>query len=278
MKQTLRILVLALSLLACYSVSRAQQAVTIEHTEKRTIRSQKIGQTYDLLISLPAEYATFDKKYPVLYVLDGWHFPLMAFLQDNNTFSGRMPPVIIVNISHGDIPWMQVRPIRSRDLTPTASPREPGSGGAALFLDFFEHELIPFIDKTYRTNTGDRGLLGHSYGGVFALYALEERPDLFQRIVAASPATALFHNAIFDAAKLRSIKAHVRLDLSAGEQETGEGSVVKETTEFAKMLDQLKPSGVQHRSTIYPGENHSSVRLLSFPSGLYWVYADSKQK
>ena len=272
MKRTFTIFFLTLSLFASFSASRAQQPVTIAHTEKRSITSQKIGQTYDLLISLPAEYASFDKKYPVLYVLDGWHFPLMAFLQDNSAFSGRMPPVIIVNISHGDLPWLQVAPRRARDFTPTASPREPGSGGSAAFLDFFEHELIPFIDKTYRTNTADRGLLGHSYGAVFALYALEQRPDLFQRIVAASPATGLFHDAIFEAAKLRAIKAHVRLDLSVGDQETGEGSVVKEETDFAKLLDQVKPSGVEYRSTIYPGENHNSVRLQSFPAGLYWVY------
>ena len=29
-------------------------------------------------------YTNSNQSYPVLYVLDGWHFPLMAFLQENN--------------------------------------------------------------------------------------------------------------------------------------------------------------------------------------------------
>ena len=29
--------------------------------------------------------------------------------------------------------------------------------GAPAFLDFLEHELIPFVDRTYRTNPADRG-------------------------------------------------------------------------------------------------------------------------
>ena len=170
-----RHLVLIVGLFFCLAVSvvaqKGETRVILANTQKREIESKKIGQTYELLVSLPADYATSGKRYPVLYVLDGWHFPLMAFFQNNNAFSGRMPPIIIVNVSHGDLEWSKVRQVRSRDFTPTPVKEEPGSGGAAAFLDFFEHELIPSVDRTYRTDTTDRGLLGHSYGGVFAIYA-----------------------------------------------------------------------------------------------------------
>jgi predicted alpha/beta superfamily hydrolase len=245
--------------------------VTLAHTEQRAITASKIGQRYELLVSLPDDYATSGRSYPVLYVLDGWHFPLLAFLQNNNIYSERMPPVIIVNVSHGDVGAMT---LRARDFTPTKTDREPGSGGAMAFLDFLEHELIPFVDRTYRSITTDRGLLGHSYGGLFALYALEQRPALFQRIVAASPVVGWDHRLLFAAReRLKALPAPVRLDLSAGgDEHLTENNLTEDVVAFAKLLDEIKPKGLDYRSTIYPGENHNSVRLASFPRGLYWVY------
>ncbi len=56
--------------------------VALSNSEQRTITASKIGRPYDLFISLPENYYTSKQSYPVLYVLDGWHFPLMAFLQE----------------------------------------------------------------------------------------------------------------------------------------------------------------------------------------------------
>jgi uncharacterized protein len=243
--------------------------VTLSDTERRSITSSKIGQRYDLFISLPEDYHTSKQSYPVLYVLDGWHFSLMAFIQENNIYSKRMAPVIIVNIGHS--PASDAMNLRTRDFMPTRIPKYPNSGGGPVFLDFLEHELIPFIDRTYRTNTSDRGLLGHSLGGSFALYALEQRPALFQRIVAASPAMPLDSVIFADARRaLRALPAPVRLDLSVGSDD--ELGLAKSATEFARVLDEIKPKGLDYRFTVYPGENHNSVRLVSFPAGLYWVY------
>jgi predicted alpha/beta superfamily hydrolase len=209
----------------------------------------------------------------VLYVLDGWHFPLLAFIQNNNIYSKRMVPVIMVNIGHS--PAKDAMTLRNRDFMPDRIAKVPNSGGAPVFLDFLEHELIPFIDRSYRTNTSDRGLLGHSLGGSFALYALEQRPALFQRVVSASPAMALDSVVFTDARRaLRALPALVRLDLSVGSAD--ELGPAKIATEFARVLDQIKPKNLDYRLTIYPGENHNSVRLVSFPAGLYWVYRAAK--
>jgi uncharacterized protein len=260
----------------------AAEPVVLQDTEHLTLRSEKIGQTYDLFVSLPADYSPvgpqagtgYDglKHYPVLYVLDGWHFPFLAALQNNNLYSERMPPVIIVNIGHGQ--HVNPMPLRARDFTPTHLAEEPTSGGAAAFLEFLEKDIIPFIDRTYRTLPADRALLGHSYGGLFALYALEERPALFQRIVAASPVAGWDHDLLIKAAadKLKSLPGPVRLDLSAGNEGDLEKMLLKDTTAFAKLLDGLKPAKLDYRFTVFPVENHNSVRFASFPPGLYWVY------
>jgi len=251
----------------------AGSPVTLSDTKQRTITSSKIGRRYDLFISLPENYNTSSRSYPVLYVLDGWHFPLMAFIQENNIYSKRMAPVIIVNVGHS--PAKDAMTLRARDFTPTKTSGDPNSGGAPAFLDFLEHELIPLIDRTYRTSTSDRGLLGHSLGGLFAIYALEQRPALFQRIVAASPALQPDDVLLKEASRaLRALPAKVRLDLSVGSDD--ELGFTQTTTEFARVLDELKPKGLDYRFTLYPGENHNSVRLVSFPAGLYWVYRAAK--
>ncbi len=63
--------------------SSAQMAsyppVTIPGSEVRTIKSTSTGRTYDLYIHKPADFdKNKDKKYPVLYLLDGqWDFKLL---------------------------------------------------------------------------------------------------------------------------------------------------------------------------------------------------------
>lgn len=263
-------------LLVCAAASPAQAPappVTIPGTEQRTIKASKIGRSYDLFISLPENYSTSKQSYAVLYVLDGWHFPLMVSIQNNNVYSMRMPPVILINI--GQSPAKDAMTLRARDFSPTAIANTPGSGGGPAFLDFLEHELVPFIDRTYRTNPSDRGLLGHSRGGEFALYALEQRPGLFQRIVAVSPAMPQ-DSVIFTGARraLRSQPASVRLDLSVGSED--ELGFTESTAAFARLLDEIKPKGIDYRFTLYPGENHNSVRFVAFPAGLYWAYRPAK--
>ena len=240
-------------------------AVSIAASELREVASAKTGTRYELFVSLPEGYATSQQQYPVLYALDGWHFPLLAFLQNNSRFSKRMPPVIIVNVSHGA---KNAIALRTRDFTPSAVTSVPGSGGAPAFLEFMEQELIPLIDKTYRTNPGDRALVGHSYGGLFALYALQQRPALFQRIVSVSPTIGWDDKRFFSPDSFKEFASPVRLDLSVGSDER----LAKEVLEFAAKLDRLKPRGLTYRMTVYPNEEHNSVRVPAFSSGLYWVY------
>jgi len=93
------------------------------------------------------------------------------------------PEMIIVGIPNSD---------RNRDLTPHYLYRgfedeDSTKGAGDNFLSFMEKELIPFVDEKYRT-TNYKMLAGHSRGGLFALYALLEKPDLFDAYFCYSPA------------------------------------------------------------------------------------------
>jgi hypothetical protein len=72
--------------------------------------------------------------------------------------------------------------------------------------------------------------------------------------------------------RLRKLPAPVRLDLSVGDERDNTDS----TKAFARILDRMKPAGLDYRFTVYRGENHNSVRLVSLPAGLYWVYRPAR--
>src|SRR5690606_31756899 len=142
------------------------------------LRAEILGEARPYLVYTPPGYDAGDQRYPVIYLLDGdAHFHhatgVAAFLAAQN----RMPPAIVVGIANTD---------RSRDLTPTRQPQPPTSGGADRFLEFLASELIPRIERDYRT-APLRILVGHSFGGLFAVHALISRPELFDVHIAASP-------------------------------------------------------------------------------------------
>ncbi|HET7433908.1 MAG TPA: alpha/beta hydrolase-fold protein, partial [Thermoanaerobaculia bacterium] len=151
------------------------------------IDSKVLGESRTVLVHFPASYRAGTRSYPVLYMTDAE--AQLAHTAATATFlarAGRMPEMIVVGVTNLD---------RTRDLTPThvdgisidGQPISfPTSGGAPKFLTFFETELIPTIEKTYRTQPY-RVFAGHSFGGLFALNALFTRPKLFNAIIAVSP-------------------------------------------------------------------------------------------
>jgi enterochelin esterase-like enzyme len=63
------------------------------------------------------------------------------------------------------------------------------SGGGSTFLRVLTEELLPDIDRRYRTSD-DRTLTGFSLAGLFGAYALFQAPNKFRRmILAARPST-----------------------------------------------------------------------------------------
>jgi len=147
------------------------------------IKSEVLGEERVALVRTPANYGINDVRYPVLYMTDGAaHVGHTAGTIEFLAQNGRMPEMIIVAITNTD---------RTRDLTPTKGKDTEGkelasSGGADKFLKFIETELIPQVEKTYRTQPY-RIFAGHSLGGLLAVHAFATKNDLFNAFIAVSP-------------------------------------------------------------------------------------------
>jgi len=94
-------------------------------------------------------------------------------------------------------------------------------GGTGDLLDFIESQLFPRLAEMVPTDATRRSLFGHSFGGLFTLYALFERPGLFTNWIAASPTIYWEGSEILnnEASRKRIPGPVAFLHLSAGEYE-----------------------------------------------------------
>jgi predicted alpha/beta superfamily hydrolase len=144
------------------------------------VYSHILEEERTLYVSLPSGYETTEKKYPVLYVLDGEGeatFPKCVSTVTDLNAKGFAPQMIVVGIWNTN---------RNRDMIPESVSHRPGSGGSENFLRFIQNELIPYIRQNYRAS--DYSLLyGMSNSALFAVFALLEKPETFNAIIASSP-------------------------------------------------------------------------------------------
>ena len=171
---------------------------TISYTQQtHTIKSAALNEQRTVVVQLPKSYqANPNKVYPVIYRLDGaGNIPLISAVMERLQNDNRAPEVIIVAIENTN---------RLRDLYPTVNKEPQGpvgeGGGAAKFLAFIEQELMPLINKSYRSHNFNV-IAGASAAGVFALYTMQANPELFQAHIAYSPAVWWNYGAPVKAAK-----------------------------------------------------------------------------
>ena len=147
--------------------------------------SENTNSRYHIFVRLPEGYASQpEANFPVVYLLDGDStYPMLAPQHLFLHYDEKLPEAIVVGIAYGGF-----GDINRRSFDFTAMLQSGEAGGAAAFLGMLESELIPHIEKLYRTQTDRRVLLGQSRGGAFVLYAAVERPALFHGYIASNPA------------------------------------------------------------------------------------------
>lgn len=157
------------------------------------ITSVNVKDDFEIKVSLPVEYHISENKYPIIFLLDAnLYFDIFAQALRDYGNVGLSPQVILVGIGYKDIPVMDS--LRQRDYTYPIAKAEYEmsiSGGAEHFLSFIEKELYGRISRSYRVDSTDVILYGHSLGGYFTLYSFLKRSSApaskINKFIAASP-------------------------------------------------------------------------------------------
>jgi len=266
--------ILSLALIARVDAQGAPP-VTLVGTQQYEFRSSVNGREYRLYVAPPDGYATGDTtRYAVLYLLDGhFSFPAAVAARAYMGLFRELEDVIIVGIGDGDYSRNRWLAERWRDYTPSANPAADSSyasqlklpagtlrsGGGGDFLQVLRKELIPFIDSAYRT-TGDRGLTGHSLGGLFTAYAMFTAPDLFQRYGINSPSLWWNGREMFAAESAFATTQSAlpkRVLLTVGAKEGA--SMVPPMEQFARLLGSRGYRGLVMDTVVFQDETHTSV-------------------
>lgn len=242
--------------------------------------SKTVQDSLYVQTQLPLEYGnSATKHFPVVVILDGnFHFPMLAASVHQYEKAGLLPPLILVGVGYKSFEAMDS--LRVRDyLYPSALPADElkAPGGGEQFRQFLNQELLPSIDSTYRTLAQNRTLLGHSFGGYFALYTLlsqaKSKTQAFQNFVAASPAV-WYHNFYLNQlpAHLGPLKQSdsVRLFLSVGGQENRQWDI---QPTIALLTSLRQTNKINLAGGVYNQLGHMDTGQLSFLKGLESFYS-----
>lgn len=284
LKITLYLLTLYLSMLCialhgCQPKSKSSSTQAPGDGHSVAMYSKAVNDSVYIQTQLPLEYTdSTAKRYPVVVILDGnFHFPMLAASLRQYEKAGLLPPLILVGVGYKS--FKEMDSLRVRDyLYPSALPSDEmkAPGGGEQFRQFLSRELLPVIDLQYRTTTQNRTLLGHSFGGYFALYTLlsqaKNKTREFQNLVAASP-SLWYHNFYLSQlpAQLATLNPldSTRLFVSVGGQENPQWDVKPVQVLTAELL---KINKVLVEGGVYSQLGHMDTGQLSFLKGLHYFY------
>lgn len=243
----------------------APMALMAQKTVTVTMPSALYGNERELLVYLPKEYdAEPGRRFEVIYVFDAQNRQYFDQVHATLNFVNNWQfPMIVIGI---------VSQERNKEmLTPNNHPETAEMygghlGEAAKFLDHVTGELMPFIDKTYRTLPTRIGI-GHSNSGTFLSYCLLQKPEAFDALLAISPNYGYDRLQFverfkgFDAARITSPKYFYTCHADeAGDWITGREQVTA-LLEGGKLGNKVTLS-----NRGFTAENHETV----FPIGLFY--------
>lgn len=236
--------------------------------ELHKLQSQVLGEERIILVYTPTGYQDDNEKYPVMYLLDGTaNFHHVTGIVDFMTRQRLISPTIVVALANTD---------RVRDFTPSKDNSRAGTnfttaGGAANFLGFLTDELIPYINKNYRTQNY-RILVGHSFGGLFAIDALLSKPESFNAYFAISP-TFWWNDSYLSRLARISFKNNPDLNNFLYITMGNEGERMLDAADRFKLeLEDEAPSGLDWHYEYMPEETHNSTPHRSIYNALEVLY------
>jgi len=257
----------------------APRPYAIPNTHVLSLPRAANGIDYELYVRASPR-CTVERLCPAVYMLDAeYSFGIASLIAEHLEDRGQLQPLVLVAIAHPDKSHYRLN--RSRDYTPTFT-LEGGygpnmqreSGGAPAFLDVIRRDIIPHIEGLYHVDPDRRGVIGHSYGGLFATYAFLTAPDLFDDALAVSPSYWYDDRVIFQIEAGAAERPH------PGQIYIGVGSWEDQPPPNHPMVSLAQEMGealsgrddIDHLVRVFDNETHASIFPIVLSAGLRALY------
>jgi len=245
------------------------------------VNSQNLGQDYSTMqldskyleggrqikIALPDAYDS-SKKYPVFYVTDaGWN--LFTVTKNNLSIASLeeykiAPESIIVGIVHGNTNGQSNRN-KDLDVYYEVSGQN--------FKNFVFNELVPFIDKTYKTS-GFNVMVGHSNGAQYNHYLLVEEDNPFRGFMSFS---TNFYGVDYRQEIGEKMKNHqgnkIYYFVANGTQDSPDR--IEAGDDYERLYNSTNNPQFQFSKKTYTA-NHNNIVPLAFLDALQHIFKDYK--
>ncbi|MFD2914647.1 alpha/beta hydrolase [Psychroserpens luteus] len=260
------IIILSIILLNCANTPQYNDPIP-EH-DNFNIESQGVDETRVINVWTPPNYKTSTDAFPVLYMPDGGikeDFPHIANTLAKLIESKSIPPFILVGIENTE---------RGRDLSGPSQVEADGeycplTDGAKNFRRFITDELMPRINKDYRTTTR-KGIIGESLAGLFVTETFLIAPETFDFYIAIDP--SIWWN---DHYLEKNAKTYLSKFPDKNIKYWFAGSDAKDifthTKNLEKTLKENAPAQLAWKYSDEPDEQHNTIFRATKEKALIWA-------
>lgn len=269
MNTVLSILLIGVSFLITTSdFNTSQPNDPIPEHETFTIHSKQVGEERTINVWTPESYTIGTDSLMVLYMPDGGtkeDFPHIANTLNDLIKANKIPPIILVGIENTQ---------RRKDLTGQTSVEKdkkiaPVVSGSERFRAFINDELIPEINKKYRT-TKQKGIIGESLAGLFVTETFLLNPEMFDFYIAFDP--SLWWN---DKYLVKTANEHLNKFPNTKKTFWFAGSGTKDIAATVKKLSNIlkakNPANIKWEYSNEKKEKHNTIFRATKEKAIIWT-------
>ncbi len=231
------------------------------------IYSEKLSAEREITIQLPRDYnLEEEKRYPVFIVFDGdYLFKIVSGNVDYMSFWGDIPEAIVVGINQIDSRYNDTSVVDNINFTPISS--------TANFFEFVSQELIPYINKNYRT-TNFRVAVGHERTANFINFFLIKKVPIMNGYIAVSPKYTKKMKEYL-AQYLISSSQNIYYYLSTSNEDFQ--SISEDVLDFNQRLDSLNNENIHYKFQNLVIPSHYTLPAYTIPysiEDMFSIYKD----
>lgn len=247
-------IIILFALMNCGSKTAPKKA-----KETYLLHDSLLNDDFDLAFVKPANFDS-TKQYHLVFIADG-NIGLGDYISGKtDSWKATIPAnCVVVTIGHhGD--WHEKR---QRDFIPADISHDTTAtfGKADQFYNFLKNSIVPFCESKYN-NAMDRSFMGHSFSGLFCLYASLKNDGLFKNYFAISPSVWANYGELLkieDSSSRQTTDIKANVYIVAGGLEVF-NRVLSSSKEFYDKLSNRKYPGLHIEFSTVSNANHFSVR------------------